>query len=300
MTIKFYCPSCDELIAFEDKHIGKRARCLNCGQRFIIPAQSDQTPQKVEDQTPPLNAEPLPGFYRAVFVDTWKIFTDHGSVTPLVFVAALTCFKFFFAQAICCVNYVTFFVAWALLFGFYLNLIYETAFEMDKLPEIAFGSGGMIYWGIIRPICIFLLNLFIIELPFIIAMALMQSLGLQFYNVWQLELGWRLIPQILFLAGLFFFPIAILTTSVGQDITLLRPDYLLAPIRRAPKPYLVVVALLFAFGILESLTGQYDAAMSPPVNAAMLALNLAVQLIALIAMRAIGLFYRHYNAYMDW
>ncbi|MHC4748223.1 MAG: hypothetical protein ACYS18_13050 [Planctomycetota bacterium] len=31
-----------------------------------------------------------------------------------------------------------------------------------------------------------------------------------------------------------------------------------------------------------------------------LAVNLAVQLLAIIAMRSIGLFYRHYNCHLKW
>jgi hypothetical protein len=48
-----------------------------------------------------------------------------------------------------------------------------------------------------------------------------------------------------------------LTLAVGQYFTLLRPDYLLAPISRAFLPYLTAVLLLVATCALEMHTIQY-------------------------------------------
>jgi ribosomal protein S27E len=63
MTIQFNCPYCDALIAFPDRHAGKHARCLTCGQLFIIPSSDGEKPQKIEPKIQ--KAEPVPGFYRA-------------------------------------------------------------------------------------------------------------------------------------------------------------------------------------------------------------------------------------------
>jgi hypothetical protein len=93
MTIKFYCPNCDALIAFDSKHAGKRAHCTTCGQAFIIPSKDDEKPEKIKPE--PERTDPIPGFYRAVFVDTWKIFINPQNATPLVFVIAIVCFRFF-------------------------------------------------------------------------------------------------------------------------------------------------------------------------------------------------------------
>ena len=92
---------------------------------------------------------------------------------------------------------------------------------------------------------------------------------------------------------------AILTTAVGKDLTLLRPDYILVPILKAFIPYLIAVALLVAASLLEYQAVQFeDAAFA--ITARNLALNLAVQAIAIIAMRSIGLFYRHYSCHLRW
>jgi hypothetical protein len=298
MTIKFNCPNCDALIAFHDKHIGKRARCLTCGQILIIPLRDYETPQMIE--APVEQAEPLPGFYQAVFIENWKIFVSRQNVTPLVFVTAAVCFNFFLAPAICCCGKITFLLVWGWLLGFYLNILYETAFGIDELPEIYLGTTITFLWYVIKPFLIFSFTMAVVQLPFIIALALLRNKGLTYDNMWQAENGLRLLLQILFILGLFLFPMAVLTVAVGKDITLLRPDYLLAPIRRAFIPYLTVVILLVAFGVIETQISQYEFELPPATAAARLALNLALQIVAIIAMRSIGLFYRHYNCHIPW
>jgi len=297
MTIQFSCPNCDNLIAFDSKHIGRRARCQSCGQLFIIPSENFQKPEIVETEVE--MPEPVSGFYRAVFLDSWKVFADGESATSLVFVVAVVCFKFFLARGACCLNYVAFVVVWGWLFAFYSGIIYETAFGSDKLPDINLGAGTSFFWNMVKPLFIFFMTLFLVWLPLIIALALLQDRGITFKNMWQVELGPRLLPQVFFVLGLFLFPAAILSVVVGADITLLRPDYLLAPIRGAFGSYLVVFTLLITAAVLESQTRQFTGA-NPAATVAHLALNLGVQVVAIFAMRSIGLFYRHYSCYFPW
>jgi hypothetical protein len=117
--------------------------------------------------------------------------------------------------------------------------------------------------------------------------------------MWQTHTGLHLLLQLLFILGLFLFPMAILTTAIAQAFTMLRPDYILLPIFRAPVPYIITVALLVAACALEMQTAQYDYS-GLATTARRLALNLAVQIIAIIAMRSIGLFYRHYTCHLRW
>lgn len=298
MTITFNCPKCDNLIAFDSKHVGKRAKCQNCGQLLIIPAKDNQTPELIEAEAE--KTGPVPGFYRAVFIESWPIFVNRESVTTLVFVAAAVCFKFFLARAMCCINYITYFLVWGWLFGFYLNIIHETAFGADKLPEISLGTIFTFFWQLIRPFAIFFFTLFVVQLPFIITLALLKANGFTYTNIWRLEIGLHSILQVFFILGLFLFPMAILNVAVGEDVTLLRPDYLIKPLRRALLPYLIPVALLVAFGLLETQTGQYQKDLPPVIIAARLGGNLLLQVIAILAMRAIGLFYRHYSCHLAW
>jgi len=179
--------------------------------------------------------------------------------------------------------------------GFYMNIIYETASEIDKLPKIYLGTSLTFLWYIIKPLCIFLWTMAVVQIPFIITSSLQENSKLTGDSIQQMGIG----PLLLFILGLFIFPVAILTVAVGKDITLLRPDYLFKPVARAFGPYLVVVTLLVATGIIEMQTRPFTG-----VNLAMdtvhLVLDLAAQVIAIIAMRAIGLFYRHYSCYLAW
>jgi hypothetical protein len=104
----------------------------------------------------------------------------------------------------------------------------------------------------------------------------------------------------LMFGGLFLFPVAILTVAVGKDLMMLRPDYFLIPIFRAFGPYLVTAVLLGAAVVVQIYAKQYSGQFSAAAIGGYLLLNLAVQVIALIAMRSIGLFFRHYSCLLPW
>jgi hypothetical protein len=306
MTIEFNCPHCGALIAFDSKHTGKRVKCFTCGRKCIIPAASFQKAEKIALEPEP-REDPIPGFYRAVFLDNWKIFFRPQSVTPLAFVIALVCFRFFLAGA-CCLSWASSFVIWGLLFGYYLSIIYETAQDEDVLPEVDVGTSITFLWHVLAPIFIFSYTLFLVELPFIITLGVASKYNITAGQVWSGHTPLHLLLQFFQLAGLFLFPAAILTLAVGQDFTLLRPDYLLAPIFRAFLPYLTVVLLLVATCALEMHTVQYtgenptfrDPHLSTIAAAQELSVNLLVQLVAIFSMRSIGLLYRHYGGYFKW
>jgi hypothetical protein len=131
------------------------------------------------------------------------------------------------------------------------------------------------------------------------ALSLLKDKGITHENMWQARTGLHLLLQALSVFGLFLFPMAILTTAVGKDLTLLRPDYIIVPILKAFMPYLTVVALLVAACLLETQTKQFKGS-TFAITVGNLALNLAVQLIAIIAMRSIGLFFRHYSCRFRW
>ncbi len=298
MTIEFNCPKCGAVIAFDSRHSGRRARCLTCGQKFIIPAQSFEKPEKIAPETES-RGEPTPGFYRAVFLTGWKLFVDPANVTTLVFVIAVVCFKFFLAQA-CCLNRVAAFLIWGWLFGFYLNVIYRTAIEdVDDLPEIELGTSLTFLVYVIGPLVNFFLTLLVVELPFIVALALMRNSGVTWENFGSGVGPIHLVLQFLLISGLFLFPSAILATAVGRDFFFLRPDYLLTPIVHAFGPYVTCALLLIAACFIERHTVQYTGA-APLTTAWDLAVNLALQVVAILTMRAIGLFYRHYACHFKW
>ena len=302
MTIRFNCPNCNELIAFADEHRGKRAHCTTCDQRFIIPSGDKEKPKKIK--SPKEKVEPLPGFYRAVFVDSRQLFTNPENVTGMVFIATAVCLKFFTVG----LNYtitmqgpsVTFdfplpfgwilhISAWGFLFWYYMEIIYTTAYEQEKLPDVIVGGSSGLFWRIVKSVYVFIIMLLVVELPYLIV-ALISS---------RMEAEWPVLLYALMLAGLFLFPIAILTAAVGKDLTMLRPDYFLFTISKAFKPYLVTAVLLGAAAVLQLHASQYSG-QSFAVATGHLLLNLAVQAIALVAMRSIGLFFRHYSCLLPW
>ena len=302
MTIRFNCPSCNELIAFADKHRGKRAHCASCSQQFIIPSGDKGKTKKIK--SPKEKGVPLPGFYRAVFVGNRQLFTNPENVTGLVFIAVAVCLKFFMAgknytmtipgQAFVFnipipIGHVLHIAAWGFLFWYYMKIIYSIAYEQGKLPDVILGGFNGLVWRIVKSVYTFILILLVVELPYFIA-ALISS---------RMDVEWPVLEYVLMFAGLFLFPIAILTAAVGKDLTLLRPDYFLITISRAFKPYLVTAVLLGAAVVLQMYTRQYSG-QSFAVATGHLLLNLAVQVIALIAMCSIGLFFRHYSCLLPW
>lgn len=298
MTIEFNCPHCGALIAFDGKYAGRRVKCLTCGQRCIIPSKSLEKAEKIAPEPEP-KGDPIPGFYRALFIDSWKLFVDPRNATTLIFVAAVVCFKFFLPQ-ICCVNYVTWFLVWGWLFGFYKNIIYDTAYDEDQLPQIEVGTSATFLWYALEPFLVFGFTLFLVELPVILILAFGQRHGVTIHDIRSGDAPIYLLLRILPIAGLSVFPAAILTTAVGKDFLLLRPDYLIAPIVRVFVPYAITAALMALTCFMAFHATPYDVDADLAATAARLAFNLAVQVVAIVTMRSIGLLYRHYSCYFKW
>jgi hypothetical protein len=298
MTIQFNCPHCGALIAFNEKHCGRRARCINCGQAFIIPFKDDKKPKKIkpEKEKP---GEPLPGFYRAAFIDNWKLFTKSENVTGLVLITIAVLFKFFAARLNFTVTlsarrtidiyvplgHILHTAAWGFLFWYYMEIIYSTAFEQEKLPDVTVGGLYGFIWRIIKSVYTFAIALLIVELPVLIVAIIAKITGNGLI--------------VLLLIGLLPFPIAILTIAIGRDLTMLRPDYFLIPIFRAFKPYLAMSMLISVAAFLQIQASQYNG-QKPIAALAQLLLNLIAQVLILMSMRAIGFFYKHYTCCLPW
>ena len=304
MTIQFNCPNsdCNAVIAFADKHCGKRARCITCGQLLIIPSKDNEPPKKFEP--PKEKGEPLPGFYRAVFVDSWRLFTRAQNATGLVFVVAAVCFKFFTGHTDYSWTMGGFrfqaptgllitLAVWGCLFWYYMEIIRSTAADFEELPDVDMGGFFGFIWNIIKSLSVFTIALVAVELPCIIFLVISKNAGVE----------WPVVSHILVLVGLFAFPMAILTFSVGRDITMVfRPDYILKPVTKAFWPYLVAVGLFVSAWELQLRTlgyGQLLGRDNLVVGLHLLA-NLTVQAIGIIAMRSIGLFCRHYSCHFPW
>jgi len=299
MTVRFNCPNCDELIAFADKYIGKQAQCSSCKQRFIIPSESRQVPKKVEP--PAEKAEPVPGFYPAVLVDSWKLFFKPQNATGLVFVIAAVSFKFFTGHTDYSFTILeTFRVqaptgliitlsAWGCLFWYYMEIICSTANDVDELPDVDMGGFFGFIWNVIKSLSIFTIGLFAVLVPSIILVLITGSTGI--------------VSHVLSLVGLFAFPMGVLIFSTAPEVLMVfRQDYIYKPIAKAFRPYLLVAGLFLLTWELELRTIGYGRLIGTGyfVVGLNLLANLAVQALAIISMRSIGLFYRHYSCYFPW
>lgn len=301
-SISFNCPKCDRLCAFHQQHAGKRARCTSCGQVFVIPSQDGQQPQKVKTVT--ADDRPQPGFYRTVFLDSWRIFVNPSNITVLVFMTAAVCFKFFVGYADYSfdvpggrfqapLGLIVSLTVWGCLFCYYIEVISAVSFGMDELPDFYMGIFFGFIWGIVKSIYLFIVAITISELPFFIALSLLRKYGIQY--------SW--LDHVFMAAGMFVFPMVVLTLSVGRDMLMVfRPDYILVPILRAYRPYLVVAGLVVAAALLQWETAGYGdvSGRGKFVIGIHLFANLAAQALILVAARSIGLFHRHYSCFFKW
>ena len=80
------------------------------------------------------------------------------------------------------------------------------------------------------------------------------------------------------------------------------PMYIVVPICRAFGPYLVTAAVVGAAGLIQAGARQYGQLEDAPkgVAAAYLAMNLVAVATGILAMRAVGLFLRHFGVYFGW
>jgi hypothetical protein len=302
-TITFHCPKCKFLCAFKDIYAGRRARCLQCNQVFIIPAAADAKVQKIK---PPKEefGQPLTGYYEAVFKKSWHAIFNKCSLTPLVFILIMTALKFFaihlnYSITIPCrsggtitillpVGLIIGSFAWGGIFWCYAEIICATGFDIESLPQVTFGEGFGYLFSVLKSLYSFFVAFVIVFLPAIIAKFFFQS-------------KWFILPFIIL--GMFLFPMAVMIVSISRDLLLLfNLKYFFIPIRKAFRHYLFLAGLFIVTGFLQYKSSNYGDIMGQPslVIWRSLVVVLAIQILAIFTMRATGLFYRHFACYFKW
>jgi hypothetical protein len=304
MTIEFNCPQCKALIAFPDQHAGKRARCLTCKQRLIIPAHSGEVPKRVARE-PEDKGLPVTGFYRAALLDTWRLFLKLENLHGLIFIAAAVSSKFFLGHMdhtivtpgfniVLPTGLILTLVTWGGLFWYYLEIIDAATFEGDSLADLTLGDSWFDRgWTLLKSLWVFAFGLLLVQLPYLVWRGLERGLDLSSPKTGQVLSG----------MGLLLFPMVILTFGVNRDVAMLaRVDQMIRPVLKALGPYLLTAVLFALAWHLQMRTQDYgdlkDASMSAVWG--YLVAQLAIQVLAIVAMRAIGLFYRHYACHFAW
>ncbi len=307
-TISFNCPKCKGLCAFKDINAGRRARCLNCNQVFIIPAAEDE---KIQIIKPPKEEfdDPLPGFYEAVFKYSLPAIFNIQGLTTLLFILIVTALKFFtihldysflgyFASGggftfHLPVGLVIAIFVWGGIFWCYTEIICATALDIEPLPQITFGGGVGYLFLVLKSLYSFFIVLVVVLLPAIVAKIIFIKTGV--YS------NWPVYPFVIL--GMFLFPIAVLAVSINKDLTtLFRPDYFFTPIRKAFRHYLFVAGLFILFWQLQYASLNYGdvEGRSNLVVLLHLLAAMGIQLLAVFTMRVTGLFYRHFACYFKW
>ncbi len=303
MTIEFNCPKCNSVIAFADKHAGKRAHCTACKQSFFIPEKSFGKIQIIKPPKEKLS-DPIPGFYRAALINNWKLFFNPKNITGFVFMILAAVFYFFTADKNSKTyittqggGVITIFLpigwactglSWGFLFFYYREIIYETGFDQENFPEVILGGFYNVYsfiWKVAESCYSLFIIFIVVGLPALIIYKIFE----------QTFAGNPVIISLLFSFGLFLLPMAVMNVAIGKDLLLLRPDYLIKQVVRGFKPYLVIYFFLSAAVCMQIFTIQYI-----PHSGITFALNIISQLMLIFAIRAIGLYYRHYSCYAIW
>ncbi len=300
MTRTFYCPGCGGICGFAERHAGRTARCTRCNQRFIIPDVNNVKAQKVKEE----RGNPLPGFYRQVLIKTWPVFFHKDSLVSLAFLASLIVFRFFLTNVdlsaalpgfvlLAPIGWIIVFLTWGCQIWYCMETISTTMDQWDDFLSPDIGAGFEFIWNMIKTWYLFVVAVILVEVPFLLLAGWLQNA----------RIGWPWLWQTITLAGFILLPMALLILASGpQMYSILRPDYFGIPIVRAFRPYLLVAAIFLLAAWFELITKQYHAVQdqSRLVIAMHLAGNLLAANLWLVAMRAIGLFGRHFHSVLPW
>lgn len=296
MTISCTCPKCGQVCAFKDGFAGRRARCLKCDTRFIIPAGDGDSTESLPEEPD----GPLPGFYSAVLNENANAFVQRESLPGIIICITLTCFHFFIGDKDYSLDLPGFrlplFVGWIVtaitagyLLWYFIETINETACGCDFLPDISMGSGFAFIGQAVKSIYFFVAAFAIALIPAFLLINGLNMLGISY--AW-LEITITLLSMIT-------VPLILSMLACGiAPWMLFRFDRIAVIIAKTARPYLLtavvtVVSFLLIYLTVGFFATQSDADTAPPA-ALMLAARIIAVFCSLFAMRTIGLYVRHY------
>ena len=304
MTIEFNCPKCNSVIAFADKHAGKSAHCVTCNQKFFIP---DKSFDKVKTIKPPkeIMSDPIPGFYRAALIDNWKLFFNFKNYAGIISLLIAAIFYYFTGNTNSTTNIVTqgggtitIFLpfgwlftglSWGFIFFYYREIIYTIGYDQDDFPPVNLEGFYSFMWKVITSVYMLFIIFIVVGLPSIILYTIFENVLLENH----------IVSLLLFSFGLFLFPVAIMNIAAAKDIAVLRPDYLIKQVYRDFIPYMIIYIYLSSAIFMLFVAKQFSP-IEPSQISIGLILHIISQLIFIFAIRAIGLFYRHYSCHVPW
>lgn len=322
MSVIVRC-ACGTRLAFAERHEGRYGRCSRCGAQVLIKAASEEIEvaplddvavEGAETGASPALLQPLPG-HRGRSADavvaqpaskatsgsywmdvgsTFAFFRNaHNLGSYLVVVAVIVLMRFVGGFPFIWLPVKVIGTCW--LMSFYLSVIGEVGRGEDSLPTVWISS---VWDDLVRPVLLFFASILAVLVPAIVTAAIAPETT---------DIG---VPMILAVVGLFLWPAMILMVTVGDGFRGLRPDLLLRTVLSAFGAYLVTwILLIVAFlpvGLGSLVTLDYLPA--PRILEANPASKLFVGVgigavegyTAIVSMRLIGLYYRHFKQRFPW
>ncbi|HQE30218.1 MAG TPA: hypothetical protein PL151_20905 [Phycisphaerae bacterium] len=237
--------------------------------------------------------------YWADLAASFFFFLDSGSLITFVIIIVINLWALLVSHAPFIGAIGTLIIS-GYLCTFYLSVIKETAAGEDELPNIWIDD---VVNDLILSSFRFLGTWAWVLLP-AMAVALIE-----YINVGQVH--WKVVGA-LAVIGLFFWPVVILGLAIGGGFSGLWPHTIVMTALVAPLPYLAMcVVLLVAASItFISRTPMYAALVSKLINPTssnfglfwvLAVINATLSVYAtILAMRTIGLYYRHYKRKFPW
>lgn len=321
MTISFRCPHCNALCAFTSKYAGRRAKCVTCQKKFIIPAQSDVKPEKVKEKIKIIE-KPYPGFYKAVFIESWPAIFYPETLATLKYLVMLVVLRLvlggasavwgstiqppaglgpgvfvFLIQMIIMVTLLFFFCGvWGRIIELYMDVISDTGFDIDQLPPPLSDSDFPLWLHMLKPFLMFIGTILVAFMPYFLGDMFFLYTSTPKGNIFAVNTDLTIILQALWLISFLSVPSALIHISISRDWMCLRPDFIFKPMLKAPVPYFVLVLMFTAVFYVEDSTNITDSLLNGDIFAVILksALNIIAQIPILWAMRSAGLYYRHF------
>jgi len=308
MSIPVSCPNCGARFNAPDTAAGRKGKCGRCGVIVDIPAAAPAAPPPPDlpPVAPPqvVRAEPdkpQRGFWEDAMLSFAVPFRGSGPFVLLILVALNAVHAFLSLAGF--IGYAGRLIITGWLFSFYFSIILNTAGGEDDLPR--FDMTGGPWESIIRPMLLYFGALVWVMLPLIL-----WSAAIWFGGTIISRRADVVVVLVLALIGLFLWPMTVLTVAIrGFSLEALRYDKQLLAIVRAFPQYMAVwlfllvsvggaIATMFATSFIAAPSGEEGFFLGTAVIVIATAVISAYFII--VAMRTIGLFYRHYKRHFAW
>lgn len=298
-TVEFTCPRCGQICAFQDRFVGRRARCTKCSAYFLIPPAGQPAvalkPVLFEDG-------PYSGFWTALLKNTPAAMLNPYSITAAVIMIFLSLLRFYighphfvimlplliFVVPVPIGIFVT--ILTSLSQSRYLfNALQSTADHNDPLPNYLDGTYVDRFFDAIVSAYVLLTLTAVFFAPAGLTLFVLRKTGV--------STRWPVV--VAFAVGLFFLPLSLTIYAYSRDMILsFRLDFILRAARKAFGPHLVLYGQTLAISALLWKSSFYAHKAPPEAIFPGIVCHILAAGLILLAVRTAGLFYRHYGCYL--